>query len=97
MEPLDELLAEVRSQRTMLEDLVKENKALKEQLTEINNKKESAKYADGVPMEMRRSDPKVDPSKMQAARSVTIMTRPVAEQPKDYVNVVDPLSKYEES
>lgn len=46
-------------------------------------------YADGVPSHLRRGDVAVDPSRMSVARSVTLATRPVVENPEQYRNVVD--------
>ena len=47
-------------------------------------------YADNIPQHLRRGDPNVDPSRMNIARSVTIATRPVRENPEQYANIVDP-------
>lgn len=46
-------------------------------------------YAEGVPQHLRRGDPSVDPNRMSVARSVTLATRPVIENPDQYTHVVD--------
>lgn len=43
-------------------------------------------FADGVPASLRTDDPAIR-GRMSAARSVTIPTRPVVENPQDYTNV----------
>lgn len=62
------------------------NAKLQEQVAQASH----MAYADGIPAHLRRGDPTVDPSRMQVARSVTIATRPVMENPEQYQNVVDP-------
>lgn len=66
--------------------LLEQNQALQEQVT----KSSAMDYAEGVPAHLRRGDPAVDPNRMSVARSVTIATRPVIENPEQYQNVVDP-------
>lgn len=70
--------------------LMEANQRLQEQV----QKSSATDYAEGVPEHMRRADPAVDPSRMSVARSVTIATRPVQENPEQYANVVDPGGLY---
>lgn len=66
--------------------LVAQNARLQEELQKVS----ATGYADGVPQHLRRHDPNVDPSRLSVARSVTLATRPVVENPDQYQNVVDP-------
>ncbi len=47
-------------------------------------------YAENIPGHLQRRDPNFAPSRSDVARSVTIATRPVIENPEQYSNVVDP-------
>lgn len=66
--------------------LVEKNAQLQEEVLKNNH----LGYADGIPPEMQRTDSAVDPRRMSVARSVTIATRCVVENPEQYSNVVDP-------
>lgn len=68
--------------------LVQRNQELQEEVTKAGH----LDYADGIPLEFQRTDLNVDPRRMQVARSVTIATRCVIENPEQYRNVVDPGS-----
>ncbi len=69
-----------------LKEMMAENARLRNELVE----KEALQYAPGVPQHLRRDDPLVDPSRMSVARSVTISTRPVRDNPGDYRAAIDP-------
>lgn len=78
-----ELLAPLQTQ---IKELVTENTRLREEAI----KNAESNFADNVPQHLRSDDRLVDPGRMSKARSVTIRTRPVVENPSDYANVVDP-------
>lgn len=71
-----------------LDHLVDDNAKLHEEIASVKNHN----FADGVPAHLRGSahDPAINTGRMSAARSVTIATRPVRENPEEYKNVVDP-------
>lgn len=66
--------------------------SLKSEIEEVRKEAQNHQYASGVPESMRRRDPLVDGRHMEAARSVTIATRPVVEHPEDYSHVFDASS-----
>lgn len=77
-----ELLAPLQTQ---IKELGAENTRLREEAI----KNAESGFADNVPNHLRSDDRLVDPGRMSKARSVTIRTRPVVENPQDYANVVD--------
>jgi hypothetical protein len=85
-DPLKIILAEMQAMKKAMGDLATQNQALQEKVSE----REAMGFADNVPSHLKqniRGDGKL--SRAHIARSVVVMTRPVAENPTDYSNVVD--------
>ena len=85
MDPLQAILAEMKAMRAAMSAVAKENADLREAQTQ----REGIGFADGIPANRRSHDPNTRISRDNAARSVTIATRPVVERPEDYDGVVD--------
>ncbi len=93
-EPEEKVTISLADFKSLVADAVREavapfaeaNAKLQEQVAQASQ----MSYADSIPAHLRRGDPNVDPSRMSVARSVTIATRPVRENPEQYANVVDP-------
>ena len=93
-EPEEKVTISLSDLRTLIRENVKEAVAplieRNAQLQEEVAKAGHLEYATGIPLELQRTDVNVDPRRMSVARSVTIATRCVVENPDQYRNVVDP-------
>jgi hypothetical protein len=83
---MEEVLKAITEMQAQLSALAEENAKLRAEVS----KSSGMDYAEGVPAHLRRGDPAVDPRRMSVARSVTVATRPVIENPEQYRNVVAP-------
>lgn len=86
---MTELLAPLQTQVAELVTSKKELEAENTRLREEAIKNADISFASDVPSHLRSDDRLVDPNRMSKARSVTIRTRPVVENPQDYQNVID--------